>query len=98
MPIFEIEQYEIHAQKFQVEASSEAEAISKVLNGEADAMDNEQEYIEVATDIGLPVDEHRDLVEELRRVGTQIGDDIIPSIRSVKEVGYQESRSYPLLK
>ena len=87
MPLFEVEQYEIHTQKFQVEASSEAEAIFKVLNGEAKAMDNEQEYIEVAEDIGLPVDEHRTLAEELHRLGIQIGDDIIPSIRSVEEVG-----------
>ena len=30
MPTFEIEQYEIHAMKYRVEAASEAEAIAKV--------------------------------------------------------------------
>ena len=32
MPTFEIEQYEIHSQKFQVKAKNEAEAIKKLFD------------------------------------------------------------------
>ena len=45
-----------------------------------------QEYIEVAEDFGLPVDEYRDLADELRALGVAIGDDVIPSIRTIEEI------------
>ena len=38
-----------------------------------------------AEDFGLPVDEYRDLADELRALGVPIGDDVIPSIRSIEE-------------
>lgn len=86
MPVYEIEQYELHTTKFRVEAASEAEAIKKLFDGEAEAVDNSQEYIEVAEDFGLPVDEYRDLAGELRAIGVTVGDDVIPSIRSIEEI------------
>ena len=85
MPQFEIEQYELCITKYQVEASSEAEAIAKLLNGEADAIDNSQEYIEVADDYGLPSDENQELAAELRELGVSV-EEIIPSIRSVEQI------------
>jgi len=81
MPTYEIEQYELHTTKYQVEADSEAEAIARLLDGEADPVDNSQEYIEVA---GLPVNENRKLADQLRKLGVSIGD-IIPSVRSIEE-------------
>jgi type III secretion system FlhB-like substrate exporter len=86
MPTYEIEQYELHTMKYRVEAEDEAHAIAKLLNGEADPMDNSLEYIEVADDYGLPVDENRDLVDQLRSLGVGIDDDIIPSIRNIEQV------------
>lgn len=86
MPIYEIEQYELHAMKFRVEASSKAEAIAKLFGGEGEAVDNSLEYIEVAEDFGLPVEGHQELAEELRKSGVVIGEDVIPSIRSIQEV------------
>lgn len=86
MPMYEIEQYEIHTTKFRVEAKSEAEAIKKLFDGEAEAVDDSQEHIEVAEDFGLPVDEYRDLADELRELGVSVGDDVIPSIRNVEEI------------
>lgn len=86
MPIFEIEQYELHTQKFRVEAVDEAEAIAKLLDGEADAVDNGLEYIEVAEDVGLPVDEFRELAKKLEKLGVPIGDQVIPSIRAIAEI------------
>jgi hypothetical protein len=85
MPTFQIEQYEICVTKYRVEASSEAEAIAKLFDGGADAVDNSHEYIEVAGECGLPADEHQELAAELRSLGVPV-DEIIPSIRSVEQV------------
>lgn len=85
MPTFEIEQYEICVTKYRVEASSEADAIAKLFDGAADAVDNSHEYIEVAENCGLPADEHQDLADELRSLGVPV-DEIIHSIRSVEQV------------
>ena len=86
MPKFEIEQYEIHVAKYRVVAKTEAEAISKLFGGEAEPLDDSTEYIEVAEDIGLPVDEYRDLAEGLRDLDVSVGHDVIPSIRSIREI------------
>lgn len=85
MPTYEIEQYELHTMKYRVEADSEAEAIAKLLNGEAEPVCQSQEFVEVADDYGLPVDENRDLVDQLRKLGVSVGDDIIGSIRCIEE-------------
>jgi hypothetical protein len=85
MPLYEIEQYELHAQTYQVEADSEAEAIKKLFDGEADPLDGGLEYIEVAEDFGMPADDDLDLVDELENLGISC-DAVIPSIRSIKEV------------
>ena len=86
MPTFEIEQYELHCAKFRVEADSEAEAIAKLFAGEGDAVDNSLEFVEVADDYGLPVDEFQELADGLNGLGVRIGEDIIPSIRSIQAV------------
>jgi len=83
--VYEIEQYEICITKYRVEASSEAEAIAKLFDGGADAVDNSHEYIETAEDCGLPADEHQELAVELRELGVPV-DEIIPSIRSIEQV------------
>jgi len=85
MPVYEIEQYELHTTKYRVEADSEAQAIAKLFNGEADPVDNSLDFIEVADDYGLPVDQNRDLAEQLPKLGVSVGDDIIGSIRSIEE-------------
>ena len=85
MPLFQIEQYEIHITKYRVEAKDEVEAIAKLLDGQADPVDNSLEFVEVADDFGLPVDENRALAEKLRKRGITVGDDIIPSIRKIEE-------------
>ena len=86
MPKYEIEQYEIHTTKYRVEANSEAEAIVKVFDGEAEPVNDSLEYVEIAEDIGLPVDEYRDLAEELWSMGVPVDEHLIPSIRSVEEI------------
>ena len=84
MPTFEIEQYEIHAQKYRVEANSEAEAIKMLFDGEADPVDNAFDFIEVCEDMGLPAEKHRELAEQLRSLGVSIEEVVIPSIRSIE--------------
>ena len=69
MPTYEIEQYELCIAKYQVEASSEAGAIAKLFNGGAEAIDTSQEFIEIADDFGLPVEESRKFAEEFRELG-----------------------------
>ena len=86
MPTFEIEQYELHTMKYHVEASSEAEAIKRLFDGEADAVDNGQEYIEVAEDFGLPVEENRELADQLRSLDVAVGEHVVSSIRAIGQV------------
>ena len=86
MPIFEIEQYELHSATYRVEAKDEAHAIARLLDGEADLIDNSLEYIEVADDYGMPADQNRALAEQLRNLGIAVGDDIISSVRAITRV------------
>ena len=85
MPQFEIEQYEIHAMTYQIEADNVAEAISRLLDGQADCVDNGLDYIEVCDDRGLSVEEHRELAEQLRSLGVPVNEHVIPSIRIIRE-------------
>ena len=84
MPTYEIEQYELHITKYEVEADNEAEAIAKLFAGKADAVDDSLEFIEVADVYGLPVGEHQELAEALRLRGIMV-DKVIPSIRSIEK-------------
>jgi type III secretion system FlhB-like substrate exporter len=86
MPIYEIEQYELHTTKYRVEANSAGEAIAKLFSGEGEAVDQSQEMIEVANDYGMPADEFPELVRDLTKLGVSGIDDVIPSIRSIDEV------------
>ena len=86
MPIFEIEQYELHATTYRVKAKDEAHAIARLYQGEADPIDNSLEYVEVADEYGLPVDQNQELAEQLRNLGIIVGEHIIPSIRTIEKV------------
>ena len=86
MARYEIEQYELHVMKYRVEADTEAEAIAKLFEGEAEPVEQSQEYVEVAEDFGLPVDDDQDLADELRALGVPVGEAVIPSIRSIVRV------------
>ena len=91
MPIYEIEQYEIHVQTYEVEADSEAQAIAKLFGGEAEPVDDSLEYIEVCEDLGLPVEEYPEIADQLRSLGVTVDEAVIPSIRSIERVGYPDS-------
>ena len=57
-----------------------------MFNGKAEPVDNSHEFVEVADDFGLPVDENRELADELEKLGVSIGEDVIPSIRSIDQI------------
>lgn len=87
MPTYKVEQYELWIQSYEVQANSEAEAIAKVLNGEAQASDDGPELCEVADSYGMSADElGPDGCAELTgKTGTTFTvDDIVNSIRSVE--------------
>lgn len=86
MPTYEVEQYELHLMKYRVEAPGEADAIAKLFRGEAEPVDQSQEFVEVAEDFGLPAEEHRDLAQALRALGVSFPGAVIPSIRNVEQV------------
>ncbi len=86
MPMYEIEQYELHVQHYRIEADSEAQAICKLFNSEADPVDDSLEYVEICEDRGLPAEEYRELAGELRSLRLPVDEAVIPSIRSIERV------------
>lgn len=87
MPIYRIEQYELYAQTYEVDAPSPAAALDRVLNGRVDAGDDAPDYIDVCDTMGMPLEQNVDLVNQLRDMGHMIGHTgIVDSIRSIEEV------------
>lgn len=86
MPVYEIEQYEIHSMTYRVEADDPADAIVRLLDGEAEAIDNTLDFVEVADERGMLVEDHPELADKLRTLGVPVDDRIIPSIRTISEV------------
>lgn len=85
MSTIQIEQYEICYSIYRVEATTEAEAIAKLLDGDGELVGESHDYIEVAEDCGLSVEEYLQLAEELRKLDVRVLE-IIPSIRSIKHL------------
>jgi hypothetical protein len=86
MPQYEIEQFELHVMKYRGEATSEAEAISKLFEDEAEPVEQSQEYIETAEEFGMPVEQNQELADRLRDFGVHVGEAVIPSIRAARKV------------
>jgi hypothetical protein len=85
MPLYDVQQYELHILTRQVEADDPADAVARVFAGEGEV--NNFEFSGIADDRGMPIDEDRDLADQLLDLGVIKADDqIIPSIRSVKQV------------
>lgn len=56
--LYEIEQYEIHVQKYRVEADNAAAAIAQLRNGQADLVEGGSDYSGICEFDGLRVHEH----------------------------------------
>jgi len=83
MSKFKVEQYETYIATYIVEAGNEAEAVYKVLNGVNFEDEITTEYCEINEELGMPIDSHQEIADSLKTMGISIGEDIIPSIRSV---------------
>jgi hypothetical protein len=85
MPLYDVQQYETHITTIRVTADSPAGAVTKVFNGEGTV--NNFEFAGIADDHGMPINEDQDLADQLLDLGViKPNDEIIPSIRGVKEV------------
>lgn len=92
MKTFKVEQYELWIQSYTVQAKTEAEAIAKVLNGDAAPDNNSLELVEVAEDYGMPREElDAANQKQLGKLGHPLmSSDIINSIRSITIEGDDE--------
>ena len=87
MPIYDIDQYELHVLTHRLEADSEADAIARFFRGDGKLELTSIEYAGISNDCGLSLAERPDLASDLMDRGVIKGDDtIIPSIRSIREV------------
>lgn len=80
--LYKVEVYEIHAQKFAVEAESRAKAIRAFWDGEGEPVDLSL-FIESCEDLGLSQEEVPDVYADLIANGDKL-DGFIPCIRSVE--------------
>jgi hypothetical protein len=87
MPLYEIEQLELYAQGYLVEAVDEADAIARFFGGEGRQEVTSIEFAGMANNYGMPVDENRELADQLFDRGViHSSDEVIPSIRDVRQV------------
>ena len=87
MPTYEIEQYELYVLRHRIEADNEADAISRLLMGEGEPIDDSLTFVNIADDYGIGLSENPDLAIQLWDRDVIESDDIlIPSIRSIKQV------------
>ena len=85
MAKFIIEQYELHAQKYEVEAENKVDAIKALFEGQANIVDSSLDYVQVAHDYFQP---NLFSYEELNAIDkfSTIEDDCVTSIRSIEKV------------
>ena len=81
-----IGQYELHVSTYKVEATSIAQAIKRVLDGDQEAEHISVDYSNTVDDLGISATEDPDLTRELRELGVEIEGDVVPSIASVHPV------------
>ena len=86
MPLlYDVQQYELNITTVRVVADDPTGAVAKVFAGEGEV--NNFEFAGIAYDCGMSLDDYRDLADQLLDRGVIKADDqIIPSIRSVKQV------------
>ena len=83
--IYEVEQYELHVQRWRIEGTGEADVIAKVLMGEGEPLS--LVFVEVVDQLGMSLLENLDLANDLWERGViDTADTIVPSIRSVQEI------------
>jgi hypothetical protein len=90
MPLFSVEQYELYVQELEVEASDEAEAVAKVLQGHCKM--TAMEFVSHPEVLGMSLHEAPELASRLFERGIlKDGDVVVPSIRSISLVDERQS-------
>jgi hypothetical protein len=84
MTVYEIEQMLVLVQKYRVEASSEAEAIIKVFDGDVEP--DSIELADLCDERGLSASDYPELADQLRRAGVMTDETVIPSICGIEQV------------
>ncbi len=82
---FEIEQYELHVSTYEIEATSAADAIRRLFNGDGD-ISMGSEYIGTCDELGLSLSQNAILAEELTRLGVELKGAVLPSIRKIRRI------------
>ena len=85
MERFEIQQYELHFTTYEIDATSVAEAIKRLLEGDGEKEDG-PEFVDICDRVGMSLNDDPELADELRKLGVRLHGTIIPSIRSVRPV------------
>ena len=86
-----VEQYELHVSTYKAITTSAAEAIAKVLNSEAEYVEDSTVYVEVCEHVGMPVEGNEELAEQLSEMNVYVDEDKIPTIRTVQCMDIKES-------
>jgi len=95
MPVYEVEQYELHSIRYRVTADTAAQAIADVMYGKAEPIDDSLEYIEVPEDYGMPAREidpesaWSELRKQIRAANLDCDEDdgdLVASIRSITKL------------
>lgn len=86
MPLYKIEQVEVYAKTYHVEANTEAEAIVKVFDGEVAPVANAPEPADLCDERGICAADQPQLVEQLREAGIMSDQSVIPSITGIEKL------------
>lgn len=81
---YEIEHFELHVGRVEVEARSIGEAIARFIDGQG-AMYDGSEYLGPCEEKGISLESHPELAKQLQDLGVDF-DSIIPAIRTIKRV------------
>lgn len=80
---YHVGQYELHVSTYEVEGTSVARAIKRVLDGDGNLIEPSPVFSNIVEELGINVGENLQLVRELRELGVAVEGDVVPSIASV---------------
>lgn len=85
MKKYRVEQYELYAQTYEVEAENKIDALKRLFDGQGSIISNGLDFVQVATEYFQP---NLFSSDELNAIDTfcTIEDDCVPSIRSIIEI------------
>lgn len=81
---YEIEHFELHIGRVEVEARSIADAIARFIDGQG-AMYDGSEYFGPCKEKGISLETHPALATQLQELGVEV-DSIIPTVRTIRKL------------